>query len=135
MICMARILGAPVSVPAGKQARSTSSALLPSLTCPDTDEVSRSALEHLDRESFLPLRSLTVGEFREYLLQDLPGEDFSRLHRAILPELVDDLGALIPPAAPPRKSNRPAYSFQPVRYSRRSSLSASASPKRPSFPS
>src|SRR5438876_11202334 len=35
---------------------------------PDRDDVSRLILDTLDRETFAPLRSLTVGEFREYLL-------------------------------------------------------------------
>src|SRR6201987_1465179 len=37
---------------------------------PDTDEVCRLILESLDREAFAPLRSLTVGEFREWVLDD-----------------------------------------------------------------
>ena len=36
MICMARILGAPLSVPAGKLARSTSSADRPGFKRPST---------------------------------------------------------------------------------------------------
>src|SRR5262245_53365897 len=36
---------------------------------PDTDDVSRLILDTLDGDAFRPLRSLTVGEFREYLLQ------------------------------------------------------------------
>src|SRR5581483_11724166 len=35
-----------------------------------------------------PLRSLTVGEFREYLLGDATGEEeLRRLHRAVTPEI------------------------------------------------
>src|SRR5881227_463405 len=37
---------------------------------PDQDDVSRLILDSLDVEAFRPLRSLTVGEFREYLLDD-----------------------------------------------------------------
>src|SRR5438094_7290652 len=52
---------------------------------PDTDEVSRTLLEHLDQDAFRPLRSLTVGEFREFLLEAAP-DGLNPLHRAILPE-------------------------------------------------
>jgi hypothetical protein len=38
MISMARILGAPLTVPAGKVARSTSMALMPAFRCPVTLE-------------------------------------------------------------------------------------------------
>jgi ethanolamine ammonia-lyase large subunit len=63
---------------------------------PDSDEVSRALLDHLDREAFAPLRSLTVGEFREYLLDDsLREEDFARLHRAILPEVAAAVAKLM----------------------------------------
>jgi ethanolamine ammonia-lyase large subunit len=55
---------------------------------PDADEVSRATLDALDREAFAPLRSLTVGEFREFLLDDDTTEDeLRRLHPAILPEV------------------------------------------------
>ncbi|HXE90021.1 MAG TPA: ethanolamine ammonia-lyase subunit EutB [Terriglobales bacterium] len=55
---------------------------------PDQDEVSRLLLETLDRETFAPLRSMTVGEFREYLLDDSTGEEeLRRLHWAVLPEV------------------------------------------------
>src|SRR5438270_4534997 len=37
---------------------------------PDQDDVSRLILDTLDQATFAPLRSLTVGEFREYLLDD-----------------------------------------------------------------
>jgi ethanolamine ammonia-lyase large subunit len=55
---------------------------------PDSDEVSRALLDHLDAESLRPLRSMTVGQFREYLLDDAVAEDnLARLHRAVLPEV------------------------------------------------
>src|SRR5213080_2833008 len=41
---------------------------------PDQDEVSRLILQTLDPEAFGPLRSWTVGEFREFLLDDAVGE-------------------------------------------------------------
>jgi ethanolamine ammonia-lyase large subunit len=55
---------------------------------PDSDEVSRALLEHLDLDVLRPLRSMTVGQFREYLLDDALIEDnLARLHRAVLPEV------------------------------------------------
>jgi len=36
---------------------------------PDTDDVSRLILDSLDQAQFAPLRSLTVGEFRDFLLE------------------------------------------------------------------
>jgi ethanolamine ammonia-lyase large subunit len=62
---------------------------------PDADEVSRATLDHLDQDAFRPLRSLTVGEFREHLLQDLSGDDFARLHRAVLPEVAAAVAKLM----------------------------------------
>src|SRR5205809_4672863 len=37
---------------------------------PDEDDVSRLILDTLDQEAFFSLRGLTVGEFREHLLDD-----------------------------------------------------------------
>src|SRR5580698_1830889 len=37
---------------------------------PDTDDVSRLILDTYDRAAFARIRSLTVGEFREFLLDD-----------------------------------------------------------------
>src|SRR3954447_1640217 len=55
---------------------------------PDHDDVSRLILDTLDEETFRPLRSLTVGEFREYLLSDPMGEEeLRRIHWAITPEI------------------------------------------------
>ncbi len=55
---------------------------------PDHDEVSRLILESVDPDRFRPLRSLTVGEFREYLLDDTVDEEALRqLQRAITPEM------------------------------------------------
>jgi ethanolamine ammonia-lyase large subunit len=63
---------------------------------PDDDEVSRALLDHLDREGFRPLRSLTVGEFRDYLLDDQLGEEeLHTLHRAILPEVAAAVARLM----------------------------------------
>jgi ethanolamine ammonia-lyase large subunit len=63
---------------------------------PDRDEVSRALLDDLDRDAFRPLRSLTVGEFREHLLDDSTGEDELRsLHRAVLPEVAAAVAKLM----------------------------------------
>jgi ethanolamine ammonia-lyase large subunit len=56
---------------------------------PDSDEVSRLSLDQLDHDAFRTIRSLTLGEFREYLLSDERNDaDFSRLHCAVTPEVV-----------------------------------------------
>src|SRR5262249_20630798 len=55
---------------------------------PDGDDVSRLILDTHDREAFRPLASLTVGEFRELLLDD--ATDNTRLQQlrwAITPEI------------------------------------------------
>src|SRR5437588_4047127 len=55
---------------------------------PNHDEVSRLLLDTHDAEAFRSLRSLTVGEFREHLLDDATGdEELHRLGRAITPEI------------------------------------------------
>jgi ethanolamine ammonia-lyase large subunit len=55
---------------------------------PDQDDVSRLILDSYDRENFLPLKSMTVGEFRERLLDDATSESELRtIQRAIIPEI------------------------------------------------
>jgi ethanolamine ammonia-lyase large subunit len=55
---------------------------------PDQDDVSRLILDSFDRESFQPLKSLTVGEFRERLLDDATTESELRtIQLAIVPEI------------------------------------------------
>jgi ethanolamine ammonia-lyase large subunit len=55
---------------------------------PDEDDVSRLIVQTYDREAFQELASLTVGEFRELLLDDATGEmDLKRAGRAIIPEI------------------------------------------------
>src|SRR5277367_3740277 len=55
---------------------------------PDQDDVSRLILDSFDRESFQPLKSMTVGEFRERLLDDATTENELRtIQRAIIPEI------------------------------------------------
>src|SRR6476660_795872 len=45
------------------------------LIAPDRDEVSRLILDAVDHDAFRPFRSMTVGHFREYLLDDAIGEE------------------------------------------------------------
>src|ERR1700722_387339 len=55
---------------------------------PDQDNVSRLLLDTYDRDAFREIASLTVGEFRELLLDDSTGEmDLKRMGRAIIPEI------------------------------------------------
>ncbi len=55
---------------------------------PDTDDVSRLLLATFDRTAFESLRSMTVGEFRDYLLDDnTTAADLGRTQSAIIPEI------------------------------------------------
>jgi ethanolamine ammonia-lyase large subunit len=55
---------------------------------PETDEVSRLILESHDRTAFAPLSSLTVGEFREWLLSDTTSdEQIAAARMGITPEM------------------------------------------------
>src|SRR5271156_5984404 len=55
---------------------------------PDQDDVSRLILESYDHEKFQPLKSMTVSEFRERLLDDATTESELRtIQRAIIPEI------------------------------------------------
>ena len=63
---------------------------------PDADDVSRLTLDSLDQEAFRPLRSLTVGEFREYLLGDDVGEaELRALQPAVTPEVAAAVAKLM----------------------------------------
>lgn len=59
---------------------------------PDADEVSRLILQSLDHAVFDSLRSLTVGEFREWVLDDATTDD--RFH-AIRPGLTPEIAAAL----------------------------------------
>jgi len=59
---------------------------------PATDEVSRLILESHDRDVFAPLRGLTVGEFREWILDDDTSEG---MLAAIRPGLTPELAAAV----------------------------------------
>jgi ethanolamine ammonia-lyase large subunit len=55
---------------------------------PDQDDVSRLILDSYDCENFQPLKSMTVGEFRERLLDDATsGSELRTIQRAIIPEI------------------------------------------------
>jgi ethanolamine ammonia-lyase large subunit len=58
------------------------------LIAPEEDDVSRLILETQDREAFSTIKSMTVGEFREFILSDETSEsELKRLHWAITPEI------------------------------------------------
>ena len=55
---------------------------------PDADEVSRLILESLDRDALSPFRRLTVGEFREWILDDATTEaELEAIRPGLIPEL------------------------------------------------
>jgi ethanolamine ammonia-lyase large subunit len=55
---------------------------------PDHDEVSRLILDSFDQEAFRSLQSLTVGGFREYILDDATSEaQLHHIQKAIIPEI------------------------------------------------
>jgi ethanolamine ammonia-lyase large subunit len=55
---------------------------------PEQDDVSRLILETHDQEKFLTIKSMTVGEFREFILSDQTDEAaLKTLHWAITPEI------------------------------------------------
>ena len=63
---------------------------------PDHDEVSRLILDSLDQDAFRPFSSLTVGQFREYLLDDATGEEeLHWLRWAITPEIAAAVAKLM----------------------------------------
>ena len=55
---------------------------------PSADDVTRLILETFDREAFRAIERMTVGEFREFLLDDgTPAAQIQPLQRAIIPEI------------------------------------------------
>jgi ethanolamine ammonia-lyase large subunit len=63
---------------------------------PDHDDVSRLGLDNLDRDAFRPIRGLTAGELREYLLDDAVGEaEVRALQPGILPEVAAAVAKLM----------------------------------------
>jgi ethanolamine ammonia-lyase large subunit len=62
---------------------------------PDDDEVSRLILETHDRGAFARIAGMTVGQFREYLLEDdVGGDEIGALRRAITPEIASAVAKL-----------------------------------------
>jgi ethanolamine ammonia-lyase large subunit len=63
---------------------------------PDQDDVTRLILDTHDRQSFAAIKSMTVGEFREFILRDETSEsDLQRLHWAITPEIAAAVAKLM----------------------------------------
>src|SRR5262245_5837375 len=63
---------------------------------PDADDVSRLVTDTHDPAAFAPFRSLTVGEFREFLLADATdGAALGRMHRGITPEVAAAVAKLM----------------------------------------
>jgi ethanolamine ammonia-lyase large subunit len=66
------------------------------LVDPDVDEVSRLIVETHDRAAFAPIAGMTVGQFREHLLDDDVGEaEFHHLHKAVTPEIAAAVARLM----------------------------------------
>jgi len=56
---------------------------------PADDDVSRLILETFDYEAFAPVQSMTVGELREHILEDVTGEaNLKELQWAFTPEII-----------------------------------------------
>lgn len=63
---------------------------------PAADEVSRLILDSLDREAFRGIAAMTVGAFREWVLDDATtGDDLSGIRRAITPEIAAAVAKLM----------------------------------------
>jgi ethanolamine ammonia-lyase large subunit len=63
---------------------------------PGIDDVSQLIVDTLDPAAFAPLRSWTVGQFREHLLDDAVGEtELHNLHNAVTPELAAAVAKLM----------------------------------------
>jgi ethanolamine ammonia-lyase large subunit len=55
---------------------------------PDSDDVSRLILDTHDADGFAAIKSMTVGAFREHILDDATGEaELKQIQRAIIPEI------------------------------------------------
>jgi ethanolamine ammonia-lyase large subunit len=64
------------------------------LLSPEADELSRSFMEGLDTERFVPIADWSVGEFREHLLADDPAA-LAVLRPALLPEIAAAVAKLM----------------------------------------
>jgi ethanolamine ammonia-lyase large subunit len=66
------------------------------LISPEDDDVTRLILETHDQAEFKSISSLTVGEFREFILRDeTSGPDLKRLHWAVTPEIAAAVAKLM----------------------------------------
>lgn len=62
----------------------------------EEDEVTRLIIDTHDRDAFAPVRSLTVGEFRDWLLTDaVDGEVLTRLAPGVTPEMAAAVSKLM----------------------------------------
>src|SRR5262249_49909332 len=62
----------------------------------DNDETSRLILDNQDAQAFTAIASLTVGEFREWLLDDATEEpEVKRIQRAVTPEIAAAVAKLM----------------------------------------
>lgn len=63
---------------------------------PSGDDVSQLILESFDQQAFQPINSMTVGEFREYILDDATGDaELKQIQRAIIPEIAAALAKIM----------------------------------------
>src|SRR6185312_1662678 len=63
---------------------------------PDQDDVSRLILESHDQSGFAQIKSMTAGEFREFILSDeTSGEHLHSLRWAITPEIAAAVAKLM----------------------------------------
>lgn len=63
---------------------------------PDTDDVSALVVNTFDKAAFQPIRSLTVGEFREFLLDDAStGDTLRALQPGVTPEVAAAVAKLM----------------------------------------
>ena len=63
---------------------------------PDHDEVSRLILDSFDQAALQPFKSTTIGEFREYILEDSTDEAaLGHIQRAIIPEIAAALAKIM----------------------------------------
>ncbi len=66
------------------------------LISPDEDDVSRIILESHDQQNFSSIASMTVGEFRDFILSDETDQTaLERLHWAITPEIAAAVAKLM----------------------------------------
>jgi ethanolamine ammonia-lyase large subunit len=63
---------------------------------PDDDNVSRLLLETFDQDAFRSIQSMTLGSFREFILDDATGEaELKAIQRAIIPEIAAGLAKIM----------------------------------------